>query len=183
MAGPSFDFALLELAGEEHAVVVEVGLELMLRRWLVRQSLGHWESNQRQRDITLWAQGMRRGRFEFAHRHIRSALVEALDPRRRQLLHAQIAAALEALPETADNRSSEALAHHWASAGEPGKALSHLEHALRNARALQADATAVHYFQQASDLLSRLCGGSGDVEEAAAEWTAARGQFLTLGPG
>jgi len=180
LAGPSFDFALLEHAGEEHPVVVEIGLELMLRRWLVRQSLGHWESNQRRRDITLWAEGMRRGCFEFSHRHIRNALVEALEPRRRQLLHAQIAAALEALPETAGDRSSEALAHHWAAAGEPGKALSHLERALRNARALQADATAVHYFQQALDLLGRLCEGAGGAEEAAAAWTAARTRFQAL---
>jgi predicted ATPase len=126
---------------------------------------------------------MRRGRFEFAHRHIRNALVMAVDPRRRQHLHAQIAAALEALPETAGDRSSEALAHHWAAAGEPGKALSHLERVLRNARALQADATAVHYFQQALDLLGRLCEGAGGVEEAAAAWTEAREQFLTLSPG
>jgi DNA-binding SARP family transcriptional activator len=180
MAGPSFDFALLEHAGEEHAAVVEVGLELMLRRWLVRQSLSHWESNQRRRDITLWAQGMRRGRFEFAHRHIRSALVSSVEPRRRQILHAQIAAALEALPETAGDRSSEALAHHWAAAGEPGKALSHLERVLRNARALQADATAVHYFQQALDLLGRLCEGSGGVEDAAAAWTEARTRSQAL---
>jgi len=180
VAGPSFDFALLEHAGEEHPAVVEIGLELMLRRWLVRHSLGHWESNQRRRDITLWAQGMRRGRFEFAHRHIRTALVDALDPQRRQLLHAQIAAALEALPESAESRSSEALAHHWAAAGEPDKALSHLERVLRNARALQADATAVHYFQQASDLLSRLCEDSGGVEEAAAAWTEARTRFQAL---
>jgi DNA-binding SARP family transcriptional activator len=183
VAGPSFDFALLEHAGEEHVVVVEVGLELLLRRWLLRQRLSHWESGRRRRDITLWAEGMRRGRFEFAHRQIRSALVNAVDPRRRQILHAQVAAALEALPGDTKDRSSEALAHHWAAAGEPGKALSHLEQVLRNARALQADATAVHYFQQALDLLGRLCEGAGGVEEAAAAWTAAREQFLTLSPG
>jgi DNA-binding SARP family transcriptional activator len=121
VAGPSFDFALLENAGEEHAVVIEIGLELMLRRWLLRQSLGRWESGQRRRDITLWAEGMRRGRFEFANRHIRSALVTAVDPRRRQVLHAQIAAALEALPG-GGGPASRALAHHWAAAGEPAKA-------------------------------------------------------------
>jgi DNA-binding SARP family transcriptional activator len=174
LAGPSFDFALLENAGEEHAVVVEVGLELMLRRWLLRQSIGHWESSQRRRDITLWAQGMRRGRFEFAHRQTRNALIEVVDPRRRQLLHGQIAAALEALPETFGDRSSEALAHHWAAAGEPGKALSHLESALRKAKALQADATAVRFFQQALALLGRLCEGAGDAAQAAAVWAAAR---------
>jgi DNA-binding SARP family transcriptional activator len=121
VAGPSFDFALLENAGEEHAVVIEIGLELMLRRWLVRQSLGRWESGQRRRDITLWAEGMRRGRFEFANRHIRNALVTAVDPRRRRVLHAQIAAALEALPG-GGGPASRALAHHWAAAGEPAKA-------------------------------------------------------------
>lgn len=180
MAGPSFDFALLEHAGEEHGVVVEVGLELLLRRWLLRQSLTHWESGQRRRDLTLWAQGMRRGRFEFSHRQIRSALVDAVDPRRRQILHAQVAATLEALPRGAGDRSSEALAHHWAAAGEPGKALSHLEQALRKANDLQADATAVHYYQRALDLLGSLCEGSGGAEQAAAAWTAARTRFQAL---
>lgn len=180
VAGPSFDFSLLERAGEEDAVVVEVGLELMLKRWLLRQCLPHWESGRRRRDLTLWAEGMRRGCFEFAHRHIRSALLGAVDSRRRQVLHAQVAAALEARPEAEGDSLSEALAHHWAAAGEWGKALSHLERALRKAGRLQADATTVHYYRQALDLVARLCEGTGGAEQAAAAWTAARTRFQTL---
>jgi DNA-binding SARP family transcriptional activator len=173
VAGASFDFSLLERAGEEHPVVVEVGLELLLKRWLLRQDLSNWESGRRRRDLTLWAEGMRRGRFEFAHRQIRSALVGAIEPQRRQVLHAQVAAALEALP-AAESGLSEALAHHWAAAGEWSKALSHLERALRKAGALQADATTIHYYQQALDLVARLCEGTGDAAQAAAAWAAAR---------
>jgi hypothetical protein len=49
VAGPSFDFSLLEKAADEHPVVIEIGLELMLKRWLVRQYLPHWESGRRRR--------------------------------------------------------------------------------------------------------------------------------------
>jgi predicted ATPase len=153
---------------------VEVGLELLLKRWLVRQHLPNWETGRRRRDLTLWTEGMRRGRFEFAHRHIRSALAGAIEPRRRQALHAQVAAALEARPAAEGDGLSEALAHHWAAAGDWSKALSHLERALRKAGALQADATTIHYYQQALDLVARLCEGAGGAEQAAAAWAAAR---------
>jgi DNA-binding SARP family transcriptional activator len=181
VAGPDFDFALLEKAAEEHPTVVEIGLELMLKHWLLRQHMPHWESGRRRRDLTLWSQGMRRGRFEFAHGQIRSALYAAVDPGRRKALHSQVAAALEALSESDGERPSEALAHHWAEAGDWSKALSHLERALRKARGLQADAAAVHYYRQALGLLGRLCEGAGGAEEAATAWTAARTRFQALG--
>jgi DNA-binding SARP family transcriptional activator len=180
VAGPSFDFSLLEKAADEHSVVIEVGLELMLKRWLVRQNLPHWESGRRRRDLTLWTEGMRRGRFEFAHRQIRKALVDAVDGQRRQVLHAQVAGALEMLPAAAGDTLSEALAHHWAAAGDWSKALSHLERALRKAAGLQADATTAHYYHQALDLVARLVEGAGGAEQAAAAWTAARARFQGL---
>ena len=180
VAGPSFDFSLLEKAADEHPVVIEIGLELMLKRWLVRQYLPHWESGRRRRDLTLWTEGMRRGRFEFAHRQIRSVLIGAIGEQRRQVLHTQVADALEELPAAAGDTLSEALAHHWASAGDWSKALSHLERALRKAGGLQADATTVHYYQQALDLVARLCEGAGGAEQAAAAWTAARARFQNV---
>lgn len=180
VAGPSFDFSLLEQAADEHPVVIEVGLELMLKRWLVRQNLPHWENGRRRRDLTLWAEGMRRGRFEFAHRQVRNALVDAIDGQRRKVLHGQVAAALEAQPAAAGDTLSESLAHHWAAAGDWSKALSHLERALRKAAGLQADATTAHYYQQALDLVARLCEGAGGAEQAAAAWTAARARFQGL---
>jgi len=180
VAGPSFDFSLLEKAADENPVVIEIGLELMLKRWLVRQYLPHWESGRRRRDLTLWAEGMRRGRFEFAHRQIRNVLVGAIGTQRRQVLHTQVATALEELPAAAGDTLSEALAHHWAAAGDWSKALSHLERALRKAGGLQADATTGHYYQQALDLVARLCEGAGGAEQAAAAWTAARARFQNV---
>lgn len=181
VAGPSFDFALLEHAGDEHAVVIEVGLELLLKRWLLRQHMPGWESGRRRRDLALWAEGMRRGRFEFSHRHIRLALCAAVDPVRRRALHAQVAAALEALPAADDGRWNEVLAYHWAEAGNPGRALSHLERALRRASALQADAAVVQGYGRVLDLLGRLCEGTGGAEQAAAAWTAARSRLEVPG--
>jgi len=170
VAGPSFDFALLEQAGDEHPVVVEVGLELLLKRWLLRQHLPNWESGRRRRDLTLWTEGMRRGRFEFAHRHIPNVLLGAIDPPRRRALHAQVAAALEALPEAEGGRLSEVLAHQWAAAGDWAKAIVHLERSLAKARGLHADVATIDYYRQALHLATRSGAGAAAAEAAAAHF-------------
>ena len=44
----------------EHPKVVEIGLELMIERWLIRQHSDFWRSGRREHDIVLWAKGARR---------------------------------------------------------------------------------------------------------------------------
>ena len=68
LIGHRFDFHLLRQAADEHALVVETAIGLMLSHWLGRQFPDAWASSHQERDIVLWAQGARRGTYEIAHR-------------------------------------------------------------------------------------------------------------------
>ena len=72
--GQRFDTELLQRAEDEHISVVEIGLELLLERWLVRQHRPQWNVTGLERSLTLWSRGARRGRFEFDHIRIRRAI-------------------------------------------------------------------------------------------------------------
>lgn len=151
--GQSFDAQLLQDAAEEHVVVVEVGLEILLKRWLIRQFADSWKTNRRERDIVLWAQGARRGSFEFAHKIIRNAVYHELNPLRRQVMHLQVA---EALERAHGERDPETLSHHFMEAGQWERALPHLERAIGRAQSLCAEETARRYCGQAVEVLGRL---------------------------
>ncbi|HEX7185263.1 MAG TPA: AAA family ATPase [Thermoanaerobaculia bacterium] len=167
VASSSFESGLLEKAGEEHPLVVEVGLELMLKRWLIRQFSPYWSSGRRERDIVLWARGARRGSFEFAHPRIRSAIYEDINPLRRQAMHGQVGAALETLYGDRTERSCEMLAYHFTAAGQWEKAAVYLEMAARKASALQAVETARYYRRQALEVRERLETSAGGGRFAA----------------
>jgi predicted ATPase len=149
--------------------VVEVGLEVLLKRWLIRQFATSWTSARRESDIVLWAQGGRRGSFEFAHKRIRAAVYRELNPLRRQAMHAQVAAALETLrPE-----DCEGLAFHYAAAGQWEKALPPLRRAIERARAVLAVDAVRRYCDQAIEGLSRMAAGARS-EEQAGKWREER---------
>ena len=168
VAGHAFDSALLEKAGDEHAAVVEIGLEILLRRWLIRQHLQHWSSGRRQRDIVLWTQGTRRGSFEFAHPALHDLIYEDIHPLRRQVLHKEVAAALEGLHGGRVDRICEVLAHHYTAAGVWDKAFLYLEMSARRARDLQARDAVQHHGRLALQVLDRLeaAGPAGAWREA-----------------
>jgi len=161
--GHCFEVHLLQEAADEHAVVVEVGLELLLERWLIRQFAHSWTSTRRERDIVLWARGARRGSFEFAHKRIRSALCGELNPLRRQAMHGQVAAALERLR---GGRNCEALAYHRVAAGEWEQALAPLEEAMERALSVLAEETARHYCEQITQVLDRLMAAARNDAKA-----------------
>jgi predicted ATPase len=163
MMGQSFDVNLLQEAADEHSGVIDIGLEILLKRWLIRQFAHSWTTARRERDIILWAQGARRGNFEFAHKRIRGAVYRELNPLRRQAMHAQAAEALERLRGT---RDPEALAFHFAAAGQWEKALPHLERAVQRALSVQALDTARRYCDQAIEALSRLAAGARSEAQA-----------------
>jgi DNA-binding SARP family transcriptional activator len=171
--GQSFDAQILQEAAEEHPTVVEVGLELMLRRWLVRQFAQGWTGGRRERDIVLWAKGARGGTFEFAHPSIRSAIYHELNPIRRQAMHGQVAEALEKMP---GERSCEALAYHFAAAGQWEKTLVPLEQAIARARAVLAGDTARRYCDQLLDALTRLVASARN-EARAERWREERSRI------
>jgi hypothetical protein len=157
-------------------MVVEIGLEILLKRWLIRQFAYFWTSTRREQDIVLWARGARRGRFEFSHNRVRSAIYHELNPLRRQAMHAQVAAALENLHGGAD---CEALAYHYTCAAQWEKSLVHLEKAVERALAVRALDTARRYCDQAIEVLSRLAAGARS-ETQAERWRGERERIRDL---
>ncbi|HET9210243.1 MAG TPA: AAA family ATPase, partial [Thermoanaerobaculia bacterium] len=155
--GQTFEAQLLQEAADEHVKVVEIGLEILLKRWLLRRlspfSTGHPEGE----EPTAWARGVRRGSFELAHNRVRGAIYGELNPLRRQAMHAQVAAALEKLRGT---RDCEALAFHYTVANQWEKALPHLQRSIERALAVGAEDAARRYCDQAIEGLSRLAAGA-----------------------
>ena len=168
--GHTFDVQLLQEAADEHAKVVEIGLEILLKRWLVRQFAYFWTDSQRDEDIVLWARGPRRGRFEFAHNRVREAIYGELNPLRRQAMHAQVGEALESL---LGGRECEVLAYHYTTGNQWEKSLPFLERSIERALAVQAGDAARRYCDQAIEVLSRLAAGARS-EVVAERWREAR---------
>jgi hypothetical protein len=113
--GAGFDARLLCEAEHEHRAVVEVGLEILLDHWFIRQSGLPWSRDGLESGVGLWSMGARDGQFDFDHDLVRRAVYESLNPLRRGVLHGQIARALEARE---GGRSDEAIASHALAAGD-----------------------------------------------------------------
>lgn len=163
VAGQTFEFQVLQKAGDEHMVVVELGLEILLKRWLIRQFAHTWTNSRRERDIVLWARGARRGSFEFSHKRIRRALYFEVNPLRRSAMHEQVAAALE---ELWGDRYPERLGHHWLEAGQWERALPALLRSARRARQALAPDVASFYHGRAVEALGHLIASARTTEEA-----------------
>lgn len=172
--GQSFDAQILQEAADEHIQVVEVGMEILLRRWLIRQFSQSWTSSRDEDSLALWAQGARRGSFEFSHREIRNAIHQEINPLRRQAMHSQVAAAMERLQ---GDRNCQALAFHFVAAGEWDKALPYLEQSAERALAVFAEDTAQRYCDQTVEALSRLVASARNAGQAE-RWRGERDQFL-----
>jgi predicted ATPase len=158
-AGPTFAAELLQTAEEEQAEVVELALELLLERWLVRLHLPYWADSRQARDAALWTAGARRGTFELAHAALRRAIYQQISPRRRQLLHQRLAGAVAQHRWAHPDALCELEAHHFLEAGQPRQALAPLERAWRKASRLDP-ATAAHY-RQAQQAAAEAAGGVG----------------------
>lgn len=143
--GERFDVELLQRAGREHMAVVEIGIELLLERWLVRQHSRHWAAHPRERDLVLWAHGTRRGSFEFSHPLLRQTLYDSLPVERLRQIHRTIAQSYADAPGGVP--WSEQRAFHWLAAGAVEEARPHAEDAARNAREL-GDPTTAGVFEQ-----------------------------------
>jgi len=131
--GHQFDVEVLAEAGDEHLGVVEIAIELSLERWLIRQFPLSWSQAGPERDIVVWARGVRRGFFEFSHRAIRGSILEHINPLRRQIMHGAAARALRKRHAEDPGFISEELAFHWLEAGEPEEAIPWLEHSAKRA--------------------------------------------------
>ena len=157
--GQRFDVDMLRVAGDESLTVVEACIELMLQRWLIRQFPRTWTHTGRERDIVLFARGVRRGVFEFAHESIRAAILADINPLRRQVMHRDVAAALDG--RYAEDRESvcEAIAHHLVQGGEVGQARECLMMAAERARLAGAVSTESRYLRRWLAALERIAKG------------------------
>ena len=162
--GQRFDVDLLRESGDESLTVVEACIELMLQRWLIRQFPRTWTHTGRERDIVLFARGARRGVFEFAHESIRSAILGDVNPLRLQVMHREVAAALQTVYAEDPESVCEATAHHLVEGGEVGQARDCLTVAAERARLAGAATTEHRYLER---WLAALDRGAG--EEAPGE--------------
>lgn len=171
VAGWRVDSGLLKRAADEHGAVVELALELLLGRWLIRQRVQHWSSRRREPDIVRWSRGARQGDFEFTHPSLRRLLCEDVPAARRRALHGAVAAALEEIHRTDPDCPCELLAWHYTEAGVWDKAFDYLEVAAVRAQALGARHACREHCRQALLALDRLEPG---------DWSEARGRIREL---
>lgn len=157
--GIEFEPELIRRTADEHPAVVEVGLEVMLERWILRQNSDRWTSSRRQRDIVLWSQGARQGSFEFAHRQTREVIYGSVSPARRQLIHLQVARALEALHADDPSAVAEMLAFHFTCAEDFARARRYATLAAVKASMVGARPVAAHYRR-----LAEACGDGATAE-------------------
>lgn len=152
--GHGFDTALLREIEREHATVVEHAVEVLLDRWLVRHAASQWHATRRESDIVRWANGARRGAFEFSHEIVRRTIYDSLNRTRRRVLHRQVAEVVErrAGADPVDREAvCELLAYHYARAGAWDRTVAYLKMASDRALHLAVEvppASAFDFEQQ-----------------------------------
>jgi len=169
--GQVFEAGLLRESAGEHPTVVEVGLEILLERWVVRQFADQWNENRPESDIVLWAGGARRGKFEFAHKLIRKAIYENVNLIRRQVMHQEVAEALEKIFGDQVDSAVEQLAHHYSEANLWQKALPYLIRSGERAQALFDLDQARDYYERAHKVAGRLAASEKGERQATLEQT------------
>jgi len=181
LAGPNFEADLVTNAADEHNAVVDIGLELLLERWMIRRFTDHWLPGRRERDLVLWSQGARRGQFEFSSKLIRRAICNQIDPRRRKVIHESIGTTLERMHAVALDDFSELLAYHFGQAENHTKAWKYQLRAGDNARDVAAHATARGYYEAALLHVEALKASKVAGKTWAAEIRTVRARLKKLG--
>ena len=95
---------------------------------------------------------------EFIHRLLQEYVYGQLDERQRQLMHAEVAAALEDIYKGNTESIAGELAHHYAEAHDARKASHYLLLAGDQSRALYDFAQAVKSYERAHQFLQRMPG-------------------------
>jgi len=152
--GPVFEVTLLSEIDGEQKVVVDAGVETWLKRGMVRELSQqptplNW--------LTDAPEGRDRRRFlAFAHEEIRQVIYSDVNVRRRQIMHRQVAEALERKWAGNTYPVCELIAHHYTAAGAWTAALPYLQQAGQKAYQALDFETALRYYDQALEILERL---------------------------
>ncbi len=170
--GQQFTADLLQEAEEEHMTVIDLGLQILLERWLVQRHVSSWSTPYNETATEHSGRETAGDTFEFSHRRIQQAIYRAVSPGRRRFLHRQLAEVL-ASRGGAEDRQCEALAFHLSHAGQWREAFPYLQMAARKAAAVMAAETATFYFEKA-DLAAAQAAESSDEEEHLEHWRAQR---------
>ncbi|HJS87793.1 MAG TPA: AAA family ATPase [Acetobacteraceae bacterium] len=93
--------------------------------------------------------------FAFKHRLVHEAVLASLLASHQRLLHKRIAAALERSCADRPQAHAEALAHHFAAAGDAGKAVEYLLISADKRLAIYALEEAEQFLKSASDLVDQ----------------------------
>lgn len=97
------------------------------------------------------------GALRFAHDKLRETIYARIDPARRGALHRAIAQAIEERPVLrGESKPWSVLARHWREAGEPERAVGHLERAGEEARRTWSNREAVAAYSEALELSAKL---------------------------
>lgn len=163
--GTVFDAELLGEAAEEHPIVLETGLSVLLERSLIRHVPAAWFESRRERDLEMWRRGARRGSFEFAHRGVQREVYESVSRGRRRTLHAQAAGVLRRRADGVPGRTLAELARHELAAQEWLGALKTLEVLAAWSHSLGAAGTAAAHLEVAAIAANRLAADAATTEE------------------
>ena len=114
-------------------------------------------------------------RYEFKHALVQDAAYQSLLKSTRQKIHARIASALESRFREIADLEPELLAHHFAEAGQPARAITYWQRAGQLASAHSGTQEAIAHLTKALDLVNEL---PDTAERARQELTL----YITLGP-
>ena len=155
--GRGFDFDVLKAASPQSEAALMTALQTVERLQLIGE--------ERQTGSAM---------FVFAHALIPFALRESLGHPRLRMLHAQVAAALDAIRPD----DLETLAYHYAAGGQRAKAIDFLRRAGDRAAAVYAYDSAVQHLRQALSLLETEPSNPARLEvmEQMADYEVWRGE-------
>ncbi|MCB0179926.1 MAG: AAA family ATPase [Anaerolineae bacterium] len=152
VVGRPFETKLLQEASGLPLESVLDSLDDWLARNLV-QEVSRDEQRTRETDLLP---ALSHCRYDFSHDFIRAVVYNDLSQARRQALHYKLGAALEHLYAQQLGKVVEWLAHHYYCGYELGKAITYLQRAGQQARAVYALPIALERYQQALSCWEQL---------------------------
>ncbi|MCB0197444.1 MAG: AAA family ATPase, partial [Anaerolineae bacterium] len=152
VVGRPFETKLLQ---EASGLPLETVLD-NLDDWLARNLVQEVSRNEQRTRETDLLPALSHYRYDFSHDFIRAVVYNDLSQARRQVLHYKLGAALERLYAHQLGKVVEWLAHHYYCGYELNKAITYLQRAGQQARAVYALPIALERYQQALSCWEQL---------------------------